>query len=182
MPTSCSDRQTKHRWAYACSKLIDEFHALAYYKERKLPVIVVRLFNTVGPRQTGQYGMVIPNFVRQALANDPITVFGDGTQSPLVHLRGRRRARADGADGRAEGDRPGLQHRQRRRDLDPRPGRAGQGDDQLEASSPIVTHPLRPKPTSLGFEDMPRPPAGPDQDLAAGMIGYEPTRNLDAKS
>ena len=72
---------TKHRWAYACSKLIDEFLALAYWKERKLPVIVVRLFNTVGPRQTGQYGMVIPNFVRQALAGQPITVFGDGTQS-----------------------------------------------------------------------------------------------------
>ncbi|HUZ03184.1 MAG TPA: NAD-dependent epimerase/dehydratase family protein [Thermomicrobiaceae bacterium] len=71
----------KHRWAYACSKAIDEFLALAYWKERKLPVIVVRFFNTVGPRQTGQYGMVIPTFVRQALAGQPITVFGDGTQS-----------------------------------------------------------------------------------------------------
>lgn len=71
----------KHRWAYACSKAIDEFLALAYWKERRLPVIIVRLFNTVGPRQTGQYGMVIPNFVRQALAGEPITVFGDGTQS-----------------------------------------------------------------------------------------------------
>jgi UDP-glucose 4-epimerase len=71
----------KHRWAYACSKLIDEFLALAYWKERRLPVVVVRLFNTVGPRQTGQYGMVLPNFVRQALAGEPITVFGDGTQS-----------------------------------------------------------------------------------------------------
>jgi UDP-glucose 4-epimerase len=70
----------KHRWAYACSKAIDEFLALAYWKERKLPVIIVRFFNTVGPRQTGQYGMVIPNFVRQALAGEPITVFGDGTQ------------------------------------------------------------------------------------------------------
>jgi UDP-glucose 4-epimerase len=71
----------KHRWAYACSKLIDEFLALAYWKERRLPVVIVRLFNTVGPRQTGQYGMVLPNFVRQALAGEPITVFGDGTQS-----------------------------------------------------------------------------------------------------
>src|SRR5512134_1624106 len=71
----------KHRWAYACSKLIDEFLALAYWKEKKLPVIIVRLFNTVGPRQTGQYGMVLPTFVRQALAAQPITVFGDGTQS-----------------------------------------------------------------------------------------------------
>ena len=71
----------KHRWAYACSKAIDEFLALAYWKERKLPVIIVRFFNTVGPRQTGRYGMVIPNFVRQALAGEPITVFGDGTQT-----------------------------------------------------------------------------------------------------
>src|SRR5919205_619821 len=71
----------KHRWAYACSKAIDEFLALAYFKEKKLPVIIVRFFNTVGPRQTGQYGMVIPNFVRQALAGEAITVFGDGTQS-----------------------------------------------------------------------------------------------------
>jgi UDP-glucose 4-epimerase len=71
----------KHRWAYACSKAIDEFLALAYWKERKLPVIIVRFFNTVGPRQTGQYGMVIPTFVRQALAGEAITVFGDGKQS-----------------------------------------------------------------------------------------------------
>jgi len=71
----------KHRWAYACSKAIDEFLALAYWKEHRLPIIIVRLFNTVGPRQTGRYGMVIPTFVRQALGNQPITVFGDGTQS-----------------------------------------------------------------------------------------------------
>jgi UDP-glucose 4-epimerase len=71
----------KGRWSYACSKAIDEFLAIAYWKERKLPTVVVRLFNTVGPRQTGQYGMVIPNFVRQALAGAPITVYGDGQQS-----------------------------------------------------------------------------------------------------
>lgn len=72
---------TKGRWSYACSKAIDEFLALAYWREKKLPTIVVRLFNTVGPRQTGQYGMVIPTFVKQALAERPITVFGDGKQS-----------------------------------------------------------------------------------------------------
>ena len=71
---------TRHRWAYACSKALDEFLALAYWKETKQPVIVMRFFNTVGPRQTGQYGMVVPTFVRQALSNEPITVFGDGTQ------------------------------------------------------------------------------------------------------
>jgi nucleoside-diphosphate-sugar epimerase len=68
------------RWAYACSKAIDEFLALAYWKERQLPTIVLRLFNTVGPRQTGRYGMVVPRFVGQALAGRPLTVYGDGTQ------------------------------------------------------------------------------------------------------
>ena len=72
---------TKGRWSYACSKAIDEFLALAYWREKKLPTIVVRLFNTVGPRQTGQYGMVIPTFVKQALAGRQITVYGDGQQS-----------------------------------------------------------------------------------------------------
>jgi UDP-glucose 4-epimerase len=71
----------KGRWSYACSKALDEFLALAYWKEKKLPVVIVRLFNTVGPRQTGRYGMVLPNFVRAALAGQPLTVFGDGTQS-----------------------------------------------------------------------------------------------------
>jgi len=71
----------KGRWSYACSKAIDEFLALAYWKERKLPTVVVRLFNTVGPRQTGQYGMVVPSFVRAALAERDLRVFGDGTQS-----------------------------------------------------------------------------------------------------
>src|SRR3989339_121710 len=68
------------RWSYACSKAIDEFLALAYWREKKLPVVVVRFFNTVGPRQTGRYGMVIPNFVKQALLGHPITVYGDGKQ------------------------------------------------------------------------------------------------------
>jgi len=72
---------TKGRWSYACSKAIDEFLALAYWRERKLPTVVVRLFNTVGPRQTGQYGMVIPTFVKQALAGRPLTVYGDGRQT-----------------------------------------------------------------------------------------------------
>lgn len=71
----------KHRWAYACAKTLDEFLALAHWKETRLPVVVVRLFNTVGPRQTGQYGMVVPRFVHAALKNEPITVHGDGSQS-----------------------------------------------------------------------------------------------------
>ncbi len=72
---------TKGRWSYAASKALDEFLALSYWKEKKLPVIVVRLFNTVGPRQTGRYGMVLPNFVKAALDNSPISVYGDGQQS-----------------------------------------------------------------------------------------------------
>jgi nucleoside-diphosphate-sugar epimerase len=71
----------KSRWSYAASKALDEFLALSYWRERKQPVIVVRFFNTVGPRQTGRYGMVLPNFVRRALDNAPIDVYGDGTQS-----------------------------------------------------------------------------------------------------
>jgi len=71
----------KSRWSYACSKALDEFLALAYWKERGLPVVVVRFFNTVGPRQTGRYGMVLPNFCRQAILGEAVTVFGDGNQS-----------------------------------------------------------------------------------------------------
>lgn len=79
---------TKKRWGYACSKMADEFLGLAFYEEKGLPVIITRLFNTVGPRQTGRYGMVIPTFVRQALRGEPITVFGSGAQSRcFIHVR-----------------------------------------------------------------------------------------------
>jgi UDP-glucose 4-epimerase len=71
---------SRSRWCYAASKIIDEFLAKAYFKERGLPTVIVRLFNTIGPRQTGQYGMVVPRFVRKALAGEPIPVYGDGTQ------------------------------------------------------------------------------------------------------
>ena len=72
---------SKHRWAYACAKELDEFLALAHWKETRLPAVVIRLFNTVGPRQTGQYGMVVPNFVKAALKNEPIPIHGDGNQA-----------------------------------------------------------------------------------------------------
>jgi UDP-glucose 4-epimerase len=76
------------RWAYACSKALDEYLALAYWKERQLPIVVGRLFNTVGPRQTGRYGMVVPTFARQALAGQPITIHGDGSQRRcFCHVR-----------------------------------------------------------------------------------------------
>ena len=112
------------RWAYACSKAIDEFLAIAYWRERRLPTVVVRLFNTVGPRQTGRYGMVIPRFVRQALAEQPITVYGDGKQRRcFMHVGDavRGAGRADGARGAL---RRGVQHRLHRGGLDRRAGRA----------------------------------------------------------
>jgi UDP-glucose 4-epimerase len=89
--TEATDRlmgsTSKRRWAYACSKALDEFLALAYYEEKKLPVVIARLFNTVGPRQTGQYGMVVPNFVQKALIGKPIVVHGDGSQSrTFIHI------------------------------------------------------------------------------------------------
>jgi len=84
---------TKSRWSYACSKAIDEFLALAYWKEKRLPVVITRLFNIVGPRQTGRYGMVIPRLVKQALLNKPITVYGDGKQSRcFTHVKDAVRA------------------------------------------------------------------------------------------
>ncbi len=87
---------TLGRWAYACSKAIDEFLAIAYWRERRLPITVGRLFNTVGPRQTGRYGMVIPRFVSQALAGQPITIYGDGTQRRcFMHVADAIQALAD---------------------------------------------------------------------------------------
>ena len=127
--TWCSGASTRHRWAYACSKLIDEFLALAYWKERKLPVIIVRLFNTVGPRQTGRYGMVIPTFVKQALDGPADHRLRRRHAVAQLHLRRRRGRRAAPAGGDAGRGGAGVQHRQRRGDLHPRPGREGQGHD-----------------------------------------------------
>ena len=165
---------TKHRWAYACSKMIDEFLALAYWKERKLPVIVVRLFNTVGPRQTGQYGMVIPNFVRQALAGQPITVFGDGTQSrsftyvgdvvkAMVALIGEPRAigQVFNIGNRNEITIGAL---------------AAKVKQMTGSSSEIVMIPYE-KAYEAGFEDMPR--RVPDIQRIKALVGYEPAVELD---
>ena len=165
---------TKHRWAYACSKLIDEFLALAYWKERKLPVIVVRLFNTVGPRQTGQYGMVIPTFVRQALAGQPITIFGDGTQSRSFTYVGDvvRAMVALINDPRAIGQVFNIGN-----------GREITIAELAEkvraltgSSSEIVRIPYD-QAYESGFEDMPR--RVPDISKIAGLIGYAPTVDLD---
>ena len=164
----------KHRWAYACSKLIDEFLALAYWKERKLPVIIVRLFNTVGPRQTGQYGMVIPNFVRQALAGQPITVFGDGRQTRSFTYVGDvvRAVVALIDEPRAVGQvfNIGNGHEITIGDL------AEKIRTLTGSRSEIVRIPYD-QAYEAGFEDMPR--RVPDISKIRALIGYEPTVELD---
>jgi UDP-glucose 4-epimerase len=164
----------KHRWAYACSKLIDEFLALAYWKERKLPVIILRLFNTVGPRQTGQYGMVIPNFVRQALAGHPITVFGDGTQSRSFTYVGDvvRAMVALIDDPRAIGHVFNIGNGQEITigEL------AARVKAHTSSQSEIVCIPYE-QAYEVGFEDMPR--RVPDITKIRSLVGYQPTVDLD---
>jgi UDP-glucose 4-epimerase len=164
----------KHRWAYACSKLIDEFLALAYWKERRLPVVIVRLFNTVGPRQTGQYGMVIPTFVRQALAGQPITVYGDGTQSRSFTYVGDvvRAVVALLDEPRAVGQVFNIGNGQEITIA----ALAGRIKSLAGSSSEIVRIPYD-QAYEAGFEDMPR--RVPDLAKIRALIGYAPTVELD---
>jgi UDP-glucose 4-epimerase len=165
---------SKHRWAYACSKMIDEFLALAYGKERKLPVIIVRLFNTVGPRQTGQYGMVVPNFVRQALAGEPITVFGDGTQSRSFTYVGDvvRAMVALINEPRAVGQVFNIGN-----GSEISIGALAERIKTMTGSrSPIVKIPYD-QAYEEGFEDMPR--RVPDISKIRALVGYAPTVELD---
>ena len=165
---------SKHRWAYACSKMIDEFLALAYWKERKLPVIIVRLFNTVGPRQTGQYGMVVPNFVRQALAHEPITVFGDGTQSRSFTYVGDVVSAVVALinEPRAIGQVFNIGNGKEITIAD----LAARIKAMTGSRSDIVTIPYD-QAYEAGFEDMPR--RVPDISKIRALIGYEPTVELD---
>jgi UDP-glucose 4-epimerase len=164
----------KHRWAYACSKAIDEFLALAYWKEKKLPVIIVRFFNTVGPRQSGQYGMVIPNFVRQALAGHPITVHGDGTQSRSFTYVGD----VVGAllklmdEPRAIGQVFNVGNPEEITILE----LAGRVRQLTGSQSEIVLVPYE-QAYEAGFEDMPR--RVPNLQKIHALIGYEPMVDLD---
>ncbi len=166
---------SKGRWSYACSKAIDEFLALAYHKEKRLPVVVVRLFNTVGPRQTGRYGMVIPNLVKQALLGHPLTVYGDGTQSRcftyISDVVGAliRLSEVKGAVGEVfniGNDREEITIM----DL------ARRVQTQTGSKSEIV---LVPYDTAYeeGFEDMQR--RVPDLAKIRSLIGYEPRVQLD---
>jgi UDP-glucose 4-epimerase len=163
----------QHRWAYACSKAIDEFLALAYHKEHQLPVIVLRLFNTVGPGQSGRYGMVIPNFVSQALANEPITVFGPGTQSRSFGYVGDvvRGMMALVAEPRAIGEVFNLGNNQEItiREL------AELVKTMADSDSDIVAIPYE-EAYESGFEDMPR--RVPDLTKARALIDYEPRVQL----
>jgi len=164
----------KHRWAYACSKAIDEFLALAYWKERKLPVIIVRFFNTVGPRQSGQYGMVIPNFVRQALAGEPITVFGDGTQQrAFTHVSDVVGALLKlVAEPKAIGQVINIGNMQ-----EVTMQRLAERIRELSGSNSIIKLIPYDEAYESGFEDMPR--RVPDLTRVKSLIEYEPKHDLD---
>jgi UDP-glucose 4-epimerase len=165
---------TKGRWSYACSKAIDEFLALAYWREKKLPTIVVRLFNTVGPRQTGQYGMVIPTFVKQALAGRPITVYGDGTQS-----------RCFGYVGDVVGALMGLMENEAAVGQVFNIGsneeisilKVAQRVKELTGSSSDIVFVPYDEAYEEGFEDMPR--RVPDIAKVSELVGFCPKMSLD---
>lgn len=165
---------TRHRWAYACSKALDEFLALAYWKEKRQPVIICRFFNTVGPRQTGQYGMVVPTFARQAITGEPITVFGDGSQSRSFTYVGD----VVGAliklmvEPRAVGQVFNLGNNEEVtiRSL------AERIKEHTASNSPIRIIPYE-QAYEAGFEDMPR--RVPDLTKIKELIGYEPKVGLD---
>jgi UDP-glucose 4-epimerase len=165
---------TKGRWSYACSKAIDEFLALAYYKEKKLPVTVVRLFNTVGPRQTGRYGMVVPNFARQALAGAPITVHGDGSQrrcfTDVSDVVRALLGLIDHPGAVGEVFNVGSQQEIAILEL------AKKVKEKTKSASEIVFVPYE-KAYEEGFEDMPR--RIPDTSKIEKLLGFRPRVSLD---
>jgi UDP-glucose 4-epimerase len=165
----------KSRWSYACSKAIDEFLAIAYWKEKKVPTVIARLFNTVGPRQTGRYGMVIPNFVTQALTGADITVFGDGSQRRcFTHVDDAVKALVGiAAHPEANGEvyNVGGTHEITILEL------AERIKLMTGSRSPIVFIPYS-TAYEAGFEDMVR--RVPDITKVNRLIGYQPTVSLEA--
>lgn len=164
----------KHRWAYACAKTLDEFLALAHWKETRLPVAVVRLFNTVGPRQTGQYGMVVPRFVKSALKNEPIQVHGDGTQARCFgHV-------LDVVEGLAKTlETSGCFGQVMNLGNDEEVTIKGLAEKAIEmtgSESEIQFIPYE-EAYGEGFEDMRR--RVPSLEKARRLIGYQPTRKLE---
>jgi UDP-glucose 4-epimerase len=164
----------KGRWSYACSKAIDEFLALAYWREKKLPTIVVRLFNTVGPRQTGQYGMVIPTFVKQALAGRPITVYGSGKQSRCFcyvgDVVGALVKLMDADDSVGQVFNIGSNQEISILDL------AKRVKELTDSDSEIVFVPYD-EAYEEGFEDMPR--RIPDISKVNKLVAFKPEKRLD---
>ncbi len=164
---------SRARWCYAASKMIDEFLARAYFKEKGLPVVVARLFNTIGPRQTGQYGMVVPRFVRLALAGRPIPVYGDGTQCRSFTWVGDVVGAMLGLieHPQAHGEVFNIGHTQEIsiRDL------AALVKTMTNSSSEIILVPYE-EAYETGFEDMPR--RAPDISKIQRLIGYRPMLDL----
>jgi UDP-glucose 4-epimerase len=165
---------SKGRWSYACSKALDEFLALAYFNERQLPVTVVRLFNTVGPRQTGHYGMVVPSLVQQAMTGKPMTVYGDGSQSrcfgfvkdvvkALVALMERPEAVGEIYNIGASTEISILDLAKRVKEI-------------TGSSSPIVLIPYD-DAYETGYQDMPR--RIPDTSKLRNLVGFAPTTAID---
>jgi UDP-glucose 4-epimerase len=165
---------SKGRWSYACSKALDEFLALAYYHERQMPVTVVRLFNTVGPRQTGHYGMVVPTLVQQAMTGKPMTVYGDGSQSrcfgfvkdvvkALVALMERPEAAGQIYNIGASTEISILELAKRVKEI-------------TGSASPIVLIPYADAYDS-GYQDMPR--RIPDTSKLRNLVGFAPTTDID---
>jgi UDP-glucose 4-epimerase len=162
------------RWAYACSKAIDEFLAIAYWKERSVPTVIVRLFNTVGPRQTGRYGMVVPRFVQQALNGEPLTIYGDGRQSRcFCHVSDVSRAllglalseRSYGEVYNVGGNEEITMQELARRVI------------ALTSSSSEVTYIPYEEVFRDGFEDMYR--RVPDTTKVRELLGWAPSRSLE---
>jgi UDP-glucose 4-epimerase len=165
---------TKSRWSYACSKAIDEFLGLAYHREHGVPVVIARLFNTVGPRQTGRYGMVVPRFVRQALDGSPITVYGDGRQSraftDVEDAVGALVALSMSPAAVGEVFNVGTTHEVTIEEL------AQRVKALVGSVSPIVRVPYE-EAYQPGFEDLRR--RVPDIRKAARVVGYQPRVLLD---
>jgi UDP-glucose 4-epimerase len=165
---------SKGRWSYACSKAIDEFLAIAYWKEKRVPTVIVRLFNTVGPRQTGRYGMVIPSFVQQALLGQDITVYGDGSQTRcFTHVDDVVGALIQVAEHpRAVGEvyNIGSAHEVTIFEL------AKKIKKMTGSESRLVFKPYD-EAYEEGFEDMMR--RVPDISKIRALIGYKPRTNLD---
>jgi len=164
----------KHRWAYACAKTLDEFLALAHWKETRLQVVVVRLFNTVGPRQTGQYGMVVPNFVKSAIKNEPLTVHGDGTQSRCFgHV-------SDVVEGLTKAmESPECFGQVVNLGNDEEVTIRGLAEKAIEmtGSASEIRYIPYTEAYGEGFEDMQR--RVPSLEKAQRLIGYQPTRKLE---